>query len=286
MTAILGIDAAWTLGQPSGVSVICNAGGSWRVACAAPSYHAFIAASHGEPIDWHAQTFLGSTPDVQALLAAARQIAQVELRIVAVDMPFSKRSIVGRRSADRHISRVFGGAGCSTHSPNSLRPGALGRKLQSDLLLEGFPLATVGSSDSDSPCTIEVYPHPALLELLQREYRVPYKVSRAARYWPHTTPISRMEKLLIEYQCIADSLKAVFGPLPFDLPAASECSSLARLKRYEDTLDSLICAWVGVHFIRGSILGFGDEESTIWVPSGRGRTAVTPASTLPPVAVP
>jgi len=52
MRAILGIDAAWTEGEPTGVALIQGEGSSWSTAAVAPSYEAFVALSQGVPVNW------------------------------------------------------------------------------------------------------------------------------------------------------------------------------------------------------------------------------------------
>jgi predicted RNase H-like nuclease len=51
------------------------------------------------------------------------------------------------------------------------------------------------------------------------------------------------------------------------LPDAARVPSLAHLKRYEDALDALVCAWVGVCALNGSARAYGDDAAAIWVPS-------------------
>lgn len=43
--------------------------------------------------------------------------------------------------------------------------------------------------------------------------------------------------------------------------------SLSSLKRYEDALDALVCAWVGIKFMEGHALALGDDRCAVWVPS-------------------
>ena len=49
MTAILGIDAASTTAEPSGVALIAKHGNGWRCVALAPSYDTFIELTHGVP---------------------------------------------------------------------------------------------------------------------------------------------------------------------------------------------------------------------------------------------
>ncbi len=50
---------------------------------------------------------------------------------------------------------------------------------------------------------------------------------------------------------------ALPGPRPF-----------ARLKRYEDALDALVRAWVGIEYLAGRTRAFGDADAAIWTPGG------------------
>jgi len=51
VAAILGIDAAWTEKEPSGVALIEGARGGWRCVAVTPSYGTFLALAEGTPVD-------------------------------------------------------------------------------------------------------------------------------------------------------------------------------------------------------------------------------------------
>jgi predicted RNase H-like nuclease len=270
--AILGIDAAWTDRQPSGVALIRGEGSSWEALAVAPSYQAFVALSQGLPVDWLAPRFDGHWPRLAELVKAAGELAGADVGVVAVDMPLATVPFTSRREADSAISRAFGARGCSTHSPTAARPGRLGANLRAQLSAAGFPLATAGSEYA-GPRTIEVYPHPALLALLGRDYRVPYKVSRSGRYWKGASVPARITKLLAEFEAIRKALQVALGPLPLELPRPEDVRSLSELKRYEDALDALVCAWVGLRFRLGAARAYGDATASVWVPSPASRSA-------------
>jgi hypothetical protein len=67
--AVLGIDAAWTLGEPSGVALLERVESRWRSVAVAPSYSSFLNLALGKPIDWRARQ-RGGKPDPGALLDA------------------------------------------------------------------------------------------------------------------------------------------------------------------------------------------------------------------------
>ncbi len=157
MTTILGIDAAWTATGASGVALVASARHGWRCIAIAPSYDEFYSLSRGRPVTWIDGPANGSPPNVSHLLRAARALSRTDIDLVAVDMPVATVPIVGRRVADRAISTDFGGRGCSTHTPNISRPGALGARLMRDLASAGYSLATGAIKAGTAPRTIEVY---------------------------------------------------------------------------------------------------------------------------------
>jgi predicted RNase H-like nuclease len=61
----------------------------------------------------------------------------------------------------------------------------------------GFPLATASTPAGTCPALIEVYPHPALIDLLDRDFRIPYKVAKTPRYWPNETLQERIAAIWI-----------------------------------------------------------------------------------------
>ena len=263
---VLGIDAAWTAHQPSGIALVQNTGSGWSCLAVAPSYEAFIAQASGQPWDPQ-QKATGSRPNPAALLKASQQLAGAEVSCVSVDMPLATTPITRRRAADTAISSRFGPKGCAVHSPSTERPGAIADQLRTDFAALGYRLHTNGSEQS-APALIECYPHVALLALLKRDYRVPYKVSRSGRYWKaeKLTCSERIERLLEQFQAIKTGLNQHMSGIPDFIPAPYEVSTLASLKSVEDMLDGLICAWIGIEHLEGRTVGLGDDTAAIWVP--------------------
>jgi predicted RNase H-like nuclease len=267
MTTILGIDAAWTARQPSGVSLVQGNLGHWRVLCVAPSYSAFIGAGRGIAIDWAVRPVGGHMPPFADFLGAARNLGANYIDIVALDIPLARTAITSRRQSDSAISKAFGGKGCSAHSPNASRPGPISSAIYSNLMNAGFALQTADTNPPSANNVIEVFPHPALLALLNRAYRVPYKVSKSTKYWRGTSLKQRTGLLLAEFGSIYSALQREFGNLTFDLPNVDDLRQLSGLKRYEDALDALVCAWIGQQHSVGRTEAYGDENSAIWVPT-------------------
>ncbi|MCZ2115919.1 MAG: DUF429 domain-containing protein [Anaerolineae bacterium] len=266
MKTVLGIDAAWTPGNPSGVALVQGVGRKWKCLGVAPSYESFISLADGRPVDWKMNRFDGTPPDVSRLLQAARELAKREVDLVAIDMPVSNARITGRRRADNRVSEVFGGRNCATHSPSAERPGKMGEKIAKGFAEAGNKLVTEMDSPPTSPGLIEVYPHPALLSLLKLNERAMYKSSKSRSYWPEASLDERIRNLIAMHKKIKDALSERFEGLN-GLISIRKVESLSHLKKVEDALDALICAWVGIEYLAGRTVPLGDRTAAIWCPA-------------------
>lgn len=138
MRAVLGIDAAWTEREPSGVALIVDRGSGWRLLEAVASYAAF--ARDGKDVDPIVR-HRGSVPDAPLLLAAAHEKLGAPVDVVAIDIPLSLTPIIGRRASDNMISSEYGARHASTHTPSVTRPGRLSDELRIGFEAAGYPLA-------------------------------------------------------------------------------------------------------------------------------------------------
>lgn len=127
MTSVLGIDAAWTHTEPSGVALVERTGIIWRLVRVAASYQAFLSDDHLE-----GARHRGSTPNPEALLSKTSALIGRPVSVVAIDMPLSTKPITGRRVSDNAISVLYGAKHAGTHTPSQSRPG----QLSDDLTLE------------------------------------------------------------------------------------------------------------------------------------------------------
>lgn len=178
---ILGIDAAWTAREPSGVALIGEQNGRWHLVAVAASYGQFTAdgGSLARP--------QGSQADPSTLVAAC--VAQCGKRpdIVAIDMPLARSPITKRRESDNAVSREYAGRGAGTHTPSSVRPGPIGDELTSSFLDVGYLLLT---RRIETPGLMETYPHPALIELTAQAKRLPTRRRRSAGIGPISPPLT------------------------------------------------------------------------------------------------
>ncbi|MGB8366298.1 MAG: DUF429 domain-containing protein [Rhizomicrobium sp.] len=265
MRAVLGIDAAWTLTQPSGVAVAVERSGGWRLIAAESSYRRFYdRVIEGRPGEEHPS---GSSPDAHDLLASGAALCGCPIDLVAIDMPLARSPIVNRRTSDDEVSHTYGGRQCATHSPNAKRPGRISDDLRVSFEQEGYSLCT---DTIATPGVVEVYPHPALVELSGASKRLPYKVSKARSYWPMATPQERRACLYRKWSEIVTLLEGRISGVAQALPPLELNASSWQTKAYEDKLDAVVCVWVAICCLNGQAMAYGDDNSAIWIP----RTSV------------
>lgn len=261
---VLGIDAAWTLTQPSGVALAGRSAAGWQIIAAAPSYLHFLAIADGTGPVGGKPT--GSAPKAVELLNASEQLAGATVSLVAIDMPLSRKEIVTRRSADNAVSRAYGGRKCSTHTPSVTRPGKISDDLRAEFQSAGYQLCT---EEIASPGLIEVYPHPALVELTGAPERLPYKAGKVRAYWRDASPAVRRANLFRQWRYIAEHLDGQLAGALAAMPEVGEQSSGAELKACEDIIDAMVCAWVGAVALDGAAIPYGDMDAAIWIPQPR-----------------
>jgi predicted RNase H-like nuclease len=256
MGAVLGVDAAWTEHKPSGIALIEKVGAIWLLKAATASLPDFARRCGLEAPRRVGLSF--------AIDCARRLLGGRLPDLVAVDMPLSHAPIVGRRLSDIGISKRFGAAKCSTHSPSAARPGKVSDRLHEDCKARGYRLRTA-ASPPHSLALAEVYPHPALLRLMAVEERVKYKVGKTTTYWRGAAAEERLLNVREELEKIArrldDVVAGALDAVDIETPA-----SFSALKPVEDTIDAIVAAWIGATILEGDAEAFGDEESAIWVP--------------------
>lgn len=262
---VLGIDAAWTETGSSGVALLRIADGKRSVLEVASSYKGFLTTGT------EGRRMAGTRPEVEELLRRAENIAGAMVDLVAIDMPMARTKFTGRRVADNAVSRTFGGSWASTHTPNAARPGLHGERIADAFAKAGYPLATDRSQVAAGRAVVEVYPLAALVRLMDVKVRPEYKVAKIAQYFRTTMPPlsrnQRIDRLLETWAQILGVLSREISDFRFELPNRLTLKFVAELKPYEDMLDAVISAWVGVCVLEGRAEPFGNEDCAIWVPT-------------------
>lgn len=268
---VLGIDAAWTATQPSGVALVRKRRGRWHCIALAPSYASFLALADGTPVDWRARP-TAALPPCDALVAATARLAGAAPDVIAIDMPLATSPIFARRAADNAIASAYATRGLGAHSPSEARPGPIASAMYAGFAALGYTLATAATRPGTRQVMIEVFPHAAAIALLATDYRVPYKLARASQYWPASTPAQRRRALVVRWHELRCALAAHVDGVVLRIPTAGP---LAALKRYEDALDAALCAWIGVEYLAKHLRAHGDATAAVWAhpatPTRRAR---------------
>jgi len=208
------------------------------------------------------------------------QVSPTEPAIVAVDAPTIIANPTGMREADKLTHKHFGRYHAGCYPANLSRPFAQ-KTVEFGLCLEarGFVHAPIIEAQKLGRYQIEVYPHPATINLFKLDRIIKYKKGKLAE---------RQLELMKLCQYIVDILPTLQPSLnlanvdrktqhlsPFisgpNLPEIP--TSVATLKALEDKLDALLCAYIGAHWWywgRERNLVLGDRTTGyIVIPQGR-----------------
>ncbi len=218
----IGLDLAWSARNKSGGAAIEDEGGRarWLGACEA----------------------LG---DDQEVLAFVKGTVGSEKALVAIDAPLIVPNAEGSRPVDREITRLFARyhAGCYPAYRN--RPGSCtrGEGIVGALAQYGIKQDPYVQTRANESRVFEVYPHPATISLFHLETTIQYK-PRPER----TTAFRRCELLRLR-----GYLQGLVRAEPaLSLPSAIASAELAdlgpaALKRHEDLLDAIVCAYIAYY---------------------------------------
>lgn len=263
----LGIDAAWTEKNPSGVALLSELEtGNWELLRVSRSYEEFISGD----FSW-SEKARGSIPEAGELLKVCSALVG-EPDCVSIDMPIASFPITGRRACDNGISSHFGGKGASTHSPTPERPGRIASQMYTEFHSKGYEWRNIGAVEKKKSL-LEVYPHTAIIRYLELDYRYEYKVEKRGSYkaWATLTPEERLRKLIRNLNHLSTSLKLRVSNIHEFIPVLEEETKYPTfyLKSVEDMLDAVVCAMVGMDYLNGRVEGYGAADGTIWVPTGK-----------------
>jgi predicted RNase H-like nuclease len=188
---------------------------------------------------------------------------------VAIDAPLVIRNKAGQRHCETLIGRRYGARHGSCHSSNlSLYPQAASVHLASQLISRGFRHAPGLEHPQNRRVILEVYPHPALLELFQLSSIIRYKKGNVAR---RRCGQRELQERLNELSLFVPPLESTPKLLEF-LATNTNLLPGTALKAHEDGLDAIVCAYIAYFYWFWGPSGthlFGDVESGyIIVPIG------------------
>ncbi|MFK8184027.1 MAG: DUF429 domain-containing protein [Phormidesmis sp.] len=175
----------------------------------------------------------------EVLLWIDEMVPAGEPAVVAVDAPTLIPNETGMRVPDRLAHKHFGKYHAGCYPANLGRPFAARLvKFGQDLEARGFVHAPMMEPRKVGRYQVEVFPHPAMVQLFNLPRILKYKKGRLAE---------RRVALGELRSHILTQLPQQAPPLLItDLPAIPEKGK--ALKALEDKLDSIICAYVAAHW--------------------------------------
>jgi predicted RNase H-like nuclease len=188
---------------------------------------------------------------------------------VAIDAPLIIPNKTGQRPCETSIGKRYSARHASCHSSNlSLYPQAASVHLASQLASRGFRHAPDLAHPESQRVMLEVYPHPALLELFRLPSIIKYKKVNIA--WKRSGQRELQERIK-ELSLFAPPLESTPRLSEF-LAANMNLLRGAALKANEDKLDAIVCAYIAYYYWFWGPCGtclFGDLDSGyIIVPIG------------------
>ncbi|MEN3010834.1 MAG: DUF429 domain-containing protein [Candidatus Bipolaricaulaceae bacterium] len=235
----VGIDLAWSAANPSAAVLLRKEG------------------EGGVLEAWHDR--LGAD---EAILEFVRQGVGEEPALIAVDAPLLVPNEEGTRPCDRELSRFYRWAQAQAYPANRRRLGPRVRGEELVRLLEGLGFR----HDPEVPAqravrqVVEVFPHPAAVELFGLPRILRYKARPGRSYAERWAELERFRELLAGLAGRRPALHAaaLLGQ------ARPQGRRGQALKRLEDLLDALFCAYIALHLWYWGPRGyrrFGDRRS-------------------------
>ncbi|MHC5735964.1 DUF429 domain-containing protein [Nostoc sp.] len=167
-----------------------------------------------------------------------------EPAIIAVDAPTLIPNATGSRIPDKLSHKYFGKYHAGCYPANQNLPFA-DRTINFGLELEsrGFAQAPTIEPQKLSRYQIEVFPHPAIVNLFNLERILKYKKGRLNE---RRLELIKLQNYLLDIlPYLSPPLRPLrlCGSFPSEIPTTG-----AALKAVEDKLDSLICAYVAAYW--------------------------------------
>jgi predicted RNase H-like nuclease len=191
--------------------------------------------------------------------------------VVAVDAPLVVPNPTGQRLAERLIGSAYGAYGASAHSSNQRLLGGEPSRAMRLASRFGWSVDPHASSSGEGPAVcIEVYPHPALVGLLQLPYRLDYKKGSTQRRLPGFASLLRCLESIPELDVASSTRWTEIG-------AAVDAPNPGVLDRLEDEVDAIVCAHLAWRW--------RDRPDTLYVYGdlGQGYIVAPPPPTHRPV---
>jgi len=232
---LIGLDLAWSSANPSAAVAL-----AWDGQVARPSLWADRLFSDEE------------------ILGFLEKAAPTGPALLAVDAPLLVPNESGARPCDRELSQFYRRAKAIAYPANRRRV-LRGEQLVGKLSRLGFSHRAKVETRKPVRQVVEVFPHPALVELFGLPEILRYKARPGRSLEFRWAELSRYQELLRSLSKAEPAMEAeeILSLKPQGLRGRG-------LKALEDLLDALFCAYIALHVWywgpRGYRL-FGDEKT-------------------------
>ncbi len=183
--------------------------------------------------------------------------------VVALDAPLHVVNPSGRRRCEAELSRAFAGQHAGTYPSNTGLPHfADGGRAARLARRYGLAIDASVAPAAGQRRAVEVYPHSATVALFDLDHVLKYKARRGRTLATRRAALDRLVELLagLAAPSTLPRLHAGdgFAPLRREVAAAATGAALRRL---EDPIDAIVCAYVGTLFLAGLACVIGDSET-------------------------
>ena len=172
--------------------------------------------------------------------------------IVGVDAPLDVPNETGERPVESILRRCFGKYQAGAHPANrslykgDIRGERLARRFHSEYtLLSRYDFAR---HDPNTRNVIEVFPHPAMVVLFGLDKTLKYKLKKGRDTASRMAEFARFSEGLRSLQNAEPTLETPEWLHSPDWFRTNPIVTQSALKRIEDTMDALVCAYVAAYF--------------------------------------
>jgi predicted RNase H-like nuclease len=183
--------------------------------------------------------------------------------VVGLDAPLHVVNPTGRRPCEAELSRAFAGQHAGAYPSNTGLPHFAdgGRAAR---LARRYGLA-VDASAAPAPGqrrALEVYPHSATVALFDLPQVLKYKARKGRTLATRQAALARLVDLLASLGGLA-GLPKLSSPDGFTSlrREVERAPTAAALRRLEDPIDAIVCAYVAALFLAGRTCVIGDSET-------------------------
>lgn len=177
--------------------------------------------------------------DDEIVAWAARQAADGQLGVVAIDAPIVVPNAVGRRDCEQEIHKHFGQFDAGAHSTNRSKPTM--NPPRAEALVRRLGLSFDPAAEERAALAIEVYPHPAMVGLWGLDLILKYKHKTKYAFEFRKSGFRALLAQLNAIESLRLRDSARWGEIERVVDGAAKHGELNAV---EDEVDGIVCAYL------------------------------------------